>query len=289
MRFSFINTYQGLIPIERLCKLFKVSSRGLRAWRLRPSSQRCHDDAALSVHIKEQFSLSMGTYGRIRMTHELKDLGFDVGERRVARLMREHNLKVIRTHKYKVTTNSKHSYPVADNQLKREFGANRANQKWVSDISYIWTREGWLYLSVVIDLYSRRVVGWAMDDRMKSDLVVNALKMAIGAREPQANCIHHSDRGVQYCSHAYQNFLKQHGFVVSMSGKGNCYDNAACESFFKTLKAELIWRSSWETRQQARIRICEYINGFYNSRRKHSTLSYQSPINFEMTMMKKTA
>ena len=180
-----------------------------------------------------------------------------------------------------VTTDSNHKFNIAPNLLDRDFAADRPNQKWAGDISYIWTRKGWLYLAVILDLHSRRVIGWAVSNRMKRDLAIRALRMAIAFRAPPKGCIHHTDRGSQYCSHDYQKLLRQHGFKVSMSGKGNCYDNAAVEAFFKTIKAKLIWRRSWETRRQAEMAIFEYINGFYNPRRRHSALGRKSPVAFE--------
>ncbi len=225
--------------------------------------------------------LTLYSYGRPRMTEELKEIGLEVGHRRVGRLMRQNGLCVKRTHKHRVTTDSHHKFNIAPNLLNRDFFAKQPNQKWAVDISYIWTREGWLYLAAVLDLYSRRVIGWAVSNRMKRDLAIRALNMAIALRRPPKGCIHHSDRGSQYCSHDYQKLLRQHGFKVSMSGKGNCYDNAAMETFFKTIKAELIWRHSWQTRRAAEGAIFEYINGFYNPRRRHSTLGWKSPLAFE--------
>ncbi|WP_150007467.1 IS3 family transposase, partial [Iodidimonas nitroreducens] len=174
-----------------------------------------------------------------------------------------------------------HRFNIAPNLLDRDFTADRPSQKWAGDISYIWTREGWLYLAVILDLHSRRVIGWAVSNRMKRDLTIRALKMAIAFRAPPKGCIHHTDRGSQYCSYDYQKILREHGFKVSMSGKGNCYDNAAVETFFKTIKAELIWRRTWETRRQAETAIFQYINGFYNPRRRHSALGWKSPVAFE--------
>ena len=280
-RFAFIEQHGGDVPTKRLCQMFGVTSRGFRAWRSRPISQRQRDDMVLLAHIREEHRLSLGSYGRPRMTEELRDLGFAVGHRRVGRLMRDNDIKVFRTRKYKATTNSKHGYAIAPNLLDRNFTAKRANQKWSVDISYIWTREGWLYLAVVMDLYSRRIVGWAVSNRIKRDLAIRALDMAIALRRPPKGCIHHSDRGSQYCSHDYQKLLKKHGFKVSMSGKGNCYDNAVVETFFKTIKAEMIWRNIWHTRKQAHIALFKYINGFYNPKRRHSTLGGMSPIAFE--------
>lgn len=281
MRFAFIDRYDGPLPRARLCQMLAVTDRGLRAWRLRPISQRQRDDMVLLAHIREQHRLSLGSYGRPRMTEELKELGVKVGHRRVGRLMRENAITVVRTRKYKATTDSDHSFNIAPNLLERDFAADGPNQKWAGDISYIWTREGWLYLAVILDLHSRRVIGWAVSNRLKRDLAIQALKMAINLRRPPWGCIHHTDRGSQYCSHDYQKLLSQHGFLTSMSGKGSCYDNAAVETFFKTLKAELIWRQSWNSRRHAEIALFQYINGFYNPRRKHSTLGWKSPLAFE--------
>lgn len=195
--------------------------------------------------------------------------------------MRENGICVKRNRKYKATTDSNHRFNIAPNLLNRNFSADKPNQKWAGDISYVWTREGWLYLAVIQDLHSRRVIGWAVSNRMKRYLASRALNMAIALRQPPRGCIHHTDRGSQYCSHDYQKILRQHDFRPSMSGKGNCYDNAAVETFFKTIQAELIWRQSWQTRKQAEVAIFEYINGFYNPRRKQSTLRWKSPLAFE--------
>ena len=224
MRFRFIEEHRGTFPIDRLCQVLNVSSRGLRAFRNRPASRRQRTDMVVLAHIKEQSRLSLGSYGRPRMTEELKEVGIDVGHRRVGRLMRENGISVERTRKFKATTDSNHTFNIAPNLLDRDFKADQPNQKWAGDISYIWTREGWLYLAVILDLHSRRVIGWAVSNRMKRDLAIRALKMAIAFRMPPNGCIFHSDRGSQYCSHDYQKILRQHGFKVSMSGKGNCYD-----------------------------------------------------------------
>ena len=194
---------------------------------------------------------------------------------------------------YRRKTDSNHAFNIAPNLLNRDFHADAPNQKWAGDISYVWTREGWLYLALAIvlepmahhgsflDLHSRRVIGWAVSNRMKRDLAIRALNMAVALRRPPKGCIHHTDRGSQYCSHDYQKILRQHGFQASMSGTGNCYDNAAVETFFKTIKAELLWQRSWRTRRDAEIAIFEYINGFYNPRRRHSALGWISPLAFE--------
>ena len=281
MRFAFVDEHRHQVPIDRLCRIMDVTSRGYRAWRSRPISRRQRDDIVLLAHIKEQHRLSLGSYGRPRMTEELKELGLNVGHRRVGRLMRENSIVVIRTRKYKVTTDSNHTLAVAPNLLDRDFSATAPNQKWAGDITYIWTSEGWLYLAVILGLYSRRIIGWAVSSRMKRGLAIQALDMAVALRQPPKDCIHHTDRGGQYCSHDYQKRLTKYGFKVSMSGKGNCYDNAVVETFFKTLKAELIWRSIWQTRRQTEAALFEYINGFYNPRRRHSTLAGKSPLAFE--------
>ena len=280
-RFSFIDAHKKLYPIESLCRVMQVSSGGYRSWRTRPMSQRQRDDMVLLVHIREQYKLSMQSYGRPRMTEELQELGFDVSHHRVGWLMRQNGIKAVRTRKHKVTTDSNHSFNIAPNLLDRKFTASGPNQKWAGDITYIWTSEGWLYLAVILALYSRRIIGWAASNRMKRDLVIRALEMAVALRQPPKGCIHHTDRGSQYCSNDYQKVLKKHDFQVSMSGRGDCYDNAVVETFFKTLKAELIWRNTWTTRRQTEIALFEYINGFYNPRRRHSTLGGKSPLAFE--------
>ena len=281
MRFAFVDEHRSDVPVERLCRIMNVTSRGFRAWVSRPMSRRQRDDLVLLAHIREQNKLSLGSYGRPHMTAELKELGLHVGHRRVGRLMRENGLYAVRTRKYKATTDSNHGFNIAPNVLNRDFMADEPNQKWAGDISYVWTREGWLYLAVMLDLHSRRVIGWAVSNRLKRNLAIQALDMAVALRKPPPGCLHHTDRGSQYCSHDYQKRLRQHGFKVSMSGKGNCYDNAVVETFFKTVKAELIWRHTWHTRRQVHTALFQYINGFYNPRRRHSTLGGKSPIAFE--------
>jgi putative transposase len=281
MRFAFVEEHSKRVPVARLCRLLRVTSRGFRAWRNRPVSKRQRYDMVLLAHIREQHHLSLGSYGRLRMTQELKEIGLAVGHRRVGRLMRMNDFRIVRTCKYKATNDSNHHFNVAPNWLDRNFHADRPNQKWAGDITYIWTAEGWLYLAVMIDLYSRRVVGWAVSNRLKRDLALQALNNALALRNPPQGCIHHTDRGSQYCSHDYQKRLRELGFKVSMSGKGNCYDNAAVETFFKTLKAELVWRHTWATRAHVSNALFQYINGFYNTRRKHSTLGGTSPVKFE--------
>ena len=215
------------------------------------------------------------------MTRELQDNGLSVGRRRTARLMRENGLKARQKRRFKRTTDSHHAFPIAPNLLDQDFSAERPNEKWGADISYVWTGEGWLYLAVVLDLFARRVVGWAVSDRLHKELALDALRKALAIRRPSGGLIHHSDRGSQYCSAAYQVELTKRGILISMSGKGNCYDNAVVETCFKTLKAELIWRTVFQTRAEAKEAIARYIDGFYNPIRRHSTLDFISPAQFE--------
>ncbi|EPD3449634.1 IS3 family transposase [Escherichia coli] len=281
VRFQFITDYRGSLSRSRICRLMGVTDRGLRAWKRRPPSLRQRRDLILLAHIREQHRLCLGSYGRPRMTEELKALGLQVGQRRVGRLMRQNNITVVRTRKFKRTTDSHHTFNIAPNLLKQDFSASAPNQKWAGDITYVWTREGWVYLAVILDLYSRRVIGWATGDRLKQDLALRALNMALALRKPPPGCIQHTDRGSQYCAHEYQKLLLKHQLLPSMSGKGNCFDNSAVESFFKSLKAELIWRRHWQTRRDIEIAIFEYINGFYNPLRRHSALgSDESPNDF---------
>jgi transposase InsO family protein len=215
------------------------------------------------------------------MFEELKESGLAIGRHRIARLMRDHGLKALQKRRYKKTTDSDHGGPVAPNLLDQNFIAKQQNQKWGADISYIWTAEGWLYLAIVVDLFSRRIVGWATSDRMKKDLALTAMKRALVMRQPSKGLIHHSDRGSQYCSGDYQKLLTDHACLISMSGKGNCYDNAMVETVFKTIKAELIWRTIWQSRHQAQTAIGHYIDGFYNPVRRLSAIGYKSPCRFE--------
>lgn len=214
---------------------------------------------------------------------ELNEAGLAVGRHRVARIMHDNDLKARQKTRFKKTTDSDHGGPVAVNVLDQDFAAEAPNEKWGVDISYVWTNEGWLYLAIVLDLFSRRIVGWAMSDRMKRGLAMDALQRAITLRRPKPGLIHHSDRGSQYCSADYQKLLERYGFVASMSGCGNCYDNAMVETVFKTIKIELVWRWAFYTREEASDAIGHYIEGFYNPRRRHSAIRYMSPAAFETT------
>jgi putative transposase len=268
-------------PATRVCQVLGVSQSGYFAWRSRPASPRQREDLVLLAHIRSAFARSHGTYGSPRMTRELQDEGVQISRRRTARLMRENGLKARQKRRFKRTTDSHHAFPVAPNLLDQDFSAERPNQKWNADISYVWTSEGWLYLAVVLDLFARRVVGWAVSARLHQELALEALRKALAIRRPSAGLIHHADRGSQYCATAYQAELKEHGIRISMSGKGNCYDNSVVETFFKTLKSELVWRTVFQTRAEAKQAIGRYIDGFYNPVRRHSTLDYVSPVQFE--------
>ena len=281
MKFKLIDAAKEDFPVQRLCQVLDVSPSGYFAWRSRPASPRQREDLVLLAHIRSAFTLSNGTYGSPRMTRELQDEGLKVGRRRTARLMRENGLKARQERRFKRTTDSHHAFPVAPNLIDQDFSAERPNQKRNADISYVWTNEGWLYLAVVLDLFAWRVVGWAVSDRLHKELALEALRKALVIRQPSAGLTHHADRGSQYCSIEYQAALRKHGIRISMSGKGNCYDNSVVETFFKTLKSELVWRTVFQTRAEAKQAIGRYIDGFYNPVRRHSTLDYVSPIQFE--------
>jgi putative transposase len=281
MKFQFIDAAKAEFPVQRLCQILAVSPSGYFAWRSRPASCRQRADLVLLAHIRSAFARSNGTYGSPRMTRELQDEGLEVGRRRTARLMRENGLKARQKRRFKRTTDSHHAFPIAPNLLEQDFSAERPNQKWNADISYVWTSEGWLYLAVILDLFARRVVGWAVSDRLHQELALEALRKALVIRQPSEGLTHHADRGSQYCAIEYQAELRKHGIAISMSRKGNCYDNSVVETFFKTLKSELVWRTVFQTRAEAKAAIGRYIDGFYNPVRRHSTLDYVSPVQFE--------
>jgi len=281
MRFRLIDAEKAKLPVGRMCALLDVSPSGYYAWRSRKPSRRQLDDMVFLAHIRAHFAASRRTYGSPRMHVELSEEGLAIGRHRVARLMSENGLRANQKRRFKRTTDSDHGGPVAANLIDQNFACNGPNQKWGADISYIWTAEGWLYLAIVLDFHSRRIVGWATSDRMKRDLALRALQRAITMRQPPPGLIHHSDRGSQYCSDDYQRLVKNAGMAASMSGKGNCYDNAIVETVFKTIKSELIWRTSFQTRHQADKSIGNYIDGFYNPVRRHSALGFKSPIRFE--------
>lgn len=280
-RYEFVDRYREEFPVRRLCAVMRISPSGYYAWRRRPASQRSKENNALIVEIAEIHEKSGRNYGSPRVYQELIANGYQLSENRVARLMRTGNIVAKRKKKRKITTNSAHNYPIAPNLLDRDFSADQPNQKWVTDITYIPTAEGWLYLAVVIDLFSRMVVGWAMDATMGAELVKKAFIMAVTNRKPAKGLLHHSDRGSQYASGLYRKMLADYHVCVSMSCTGNCYDNAVAESFFSTLKREQVDEQDYQTRQHAKTDIFGYIEGFYNSLRRHSTLDYLSPAQFE--------
>lgn len=284
MRFELIDAAKEEFPVLRMCKAPGVSASGYFAWKERPACRRQKGDMVLLAHVRSAFALSNGTYGSPRMLRELRDNGLSIGRRRVAWLMRENGLEARQKRRFKRTTDSLHAFPVAPNLLDQDFAATGPNQKWGADISYVWTREGWLYLAVVIDLFARRVVGWATSGRLHKELALSALRRAIAVRRPAAGLIHHADRGSQYCAIDYQAELRRKGILISMSGKGNCYDNAMVETFFKTLKVELVWRTVFQSRAEAKEAIGRYIDGFYNPLRRHSALDFKSPLQFERTV-----
>jgi len=267
-----------------MCRVVDVSVSGYYRWRDRAPAARAVQDAALLERLREHHRVSRQTYGRLRLRAALRNDGVHVSAKRVRRLMKLGGIMVRTRRRYKATTNSKHRLPVAANLIERNFDVNmigRADRCWAGDITYIATREGWLYLAVILDLFSRRVIGWSMSREMTAGLVINAFMMAVGRRRPPRGLIAHSDRGSQYASRAFQRVLREHGVICSMSRKGDCWDNAVIESFNATIKTELIHRYEWETRAKARAAVYEYIETWYNARRLHSTLGYQSPITFE--------
>ena len=281
MRFGFIQTEKATYPVRVLCRVLQVSPSGFYVWCQRGLSRRAKDDAALKIEVRAFHKASDKTYGSPRILEDLKANGKNVGRKRVARLMREEGIEGQRKRRFRTTTDSRHSYPVAANHLNRDFTASAPNKVWVSDITYIWTREGWMYLAAILDLFSRRVVGWSLDSRIDRTLALDALGMALKTRRPESGLLLHSDRGVQYASGDYQTRLREHGIVCSMSRKGDCWDNAVAESFFSTLKAELVHRKDYVSRSQARASVFEYIETFYNPRRRHSALGYLSPVEHE--------
>jgi len=264
-----------------MCRVLEVSRTGYLQWRVREPSDRQRSNDKLGAQLRVIHAENDRSYGRIRLWKALVKQGQRVGQERVRRLMRLNGLKSVYRRPYRVTTQSDHAKPVAMNLLDRCFHQSEVDRAWVADITYVFTGEGWLYLAAVLDLASRRIVGWSMSERMAGKLVCDALAMAYFRRKPAQGLIAHSDRGVQYASHAYRAQLAQYQMVQSMSRKANCWDNAPMESFFKTLKVERIHRYRYQTRDEARADIVNWIEGFYNARRLHSALNYQSPVQFE--------
>ena len=282
MKYAFIKKNSTQFCISTMCEILAVSSSGYYDWLKRPISSREKANNDLLQHIHNAY-IKTRRAGYRTIYARLTQDAIICSEKRVYRLMRKAGLKAKTKKKFKATTNSKHSLPVAPNLLNRNFTVAKPNIAWVSDISYIWTNEGWLYLAVIIDLFSRTVVGWSMNERMTTELIESALQMAIWHRKPARDnsLIFHSDRGSQYASTKFQKILKEHKIICSMSRKGNCWDNSVAESFFGTIKTELVYHCIYKTRQEAKESIFEYIEVFYNRERLHSTLGYKSPMQFE--------
>ena len=280
MRYAFIEQHRTEFEVSLMCEVLHVSRSGYYAWRKRPVSQREMANQQLLEKIEAAYVASRGCYGSPRIYEEVK-AAMPCSLNRVARLMRQHGIRAKQAKRFKTTTRRNEHHEVVPNHLNRDFTAQRPGEKWCGDLTYVWTAAGWLYLAVVIDLYSRRVVGWAMGARMTAQLVIDAFQMAWQQGRPPAGLTFHSDRGSQYTSHAFQQLLQQHGVQASMSGTGNCYDNAVVESFFGSLKKELIFDATYLTRTDAMTDIFFYIESFYNRRRRHSTLGYVSPLAYE--------
>jgi transposase InsO family protein len=281
VRFSFIAAEKANHDVALMCRVLQVTRQGFYAWQRRGPSRRKREEERLSTTIRAAFLQNHGRYGSPRVYLELRDEGHRTSRKRVARLMKQHGLVARRLRRFVNTTDSKHGYGVAPNRLNRDFTPAAPNQVWATDITYVPTKQGWVYLAVVLDLYSRKVVGWSLQPYLDRRLVLTALQGAILARKPGPGLIHHSDRGVQYACEEYQRLLADAEIVPSMSRKANCWDNAVVESFFSTLKHELVHRCTFASHAEARSAIFEYVEGFYNRRRRHSTLGYVSPAEYE--------
>jgi putative transposase len=289
MKYAFIQAHREHYPVPTMCELLAVSRSGYHAWRGRGPSPRECENTRLETHIRAIHAASGGAYGSPRVHQELREQGHRVGLNRVRRLMKKNAIAARHKRKFRATTDSRHNLPVAPNLLGQNFVAEQPDQVWLTDVSYLWTDEGWLYLACVLDLYSRLVVGWAMSERNDRHLATAALGMAYFQRRPPRGLVHHSDRGSVYCSHDYQKLLKQYAMRCSMSRKGDCYDNAPMESWFKSLKVERVHGRRYATRAQARSDVFAYIATFYNPSRRHSSLGYVSPREFERRFAAKEA
>jgi transposase InsO family protein len=281
VKYAWIDEQRRRYPLDDLCRLLDVSESGYRSWKRGGKPQRKRlTDAQMLALIQAIHAEFKGAYGSPRMVKELRARGYPAGKERVERLMQENGIRARHKRRYKATTDSKHNLPVAPNLLDRDFTPDAPNQVWTSDMTYLWTDEGWLYLAIVLDLFNREVVGWSLKPRMTADIVTDALTMAWFRRKPGAGLVHHSDRGSQYASHAFQAKLREYGMTCSMSRKGDCWDNAPTESWFGSFKNERVHGERFETRDEVKSMAFEYIEVFYNRRRLHSTLGYQSPVQF---------
>jgi putative transposase len=276
-----IASQAGMLPVRLMCRAIGVSRSGYYASQVRPESQQARENRCLTVTARTIWDESRKTYGSLRIHAELRARGIRCSRNRVVRLMQASGIRAVMRRRYRYTADSRHDYPVAPNRLERSFLVDVRDRVWATDTTYIWTESGWLHLAVVLDLHSRRVIGWALSGRNDGELTAGALEMALGRRRPQAGLLHHSDQGSQYACFRYQRLLREHGLVPSMSRKGNPYDNAVVESFFKALKVELVYRCRFATREEATAAVVEYIESFYNCRRRHSALGYLSPAEYE--------
>jgi putative transposase len=284
VRFAFIHAEKALYPVAVLCTILQVSRAGYYAWRTRPTPARVDADAKLTEQIAETHRRSRATYGSPRVHRDLRAHGVRVGKKRIERLMRQRGIVARRKRRFRRTTDSNHPHPIAPNVLERQFHVSRPNKVWVTDVTYVWTLEGWLYLAVILDLCSRRVVGWAASENNDRQLALDALNRALMTRPTSPGLLHHSDRGSPYASEDYREALRANGLVRSMSRRGDCWDNAVAESFFATLKGELVDHELYATRTRAKTSIADYIDNFYNVQRRHSSIGYISPIEFELKL-----
>ena len=281
MKYAWIEEQGDMFTVTRMCRQLGVSRTGYSQWRTRAPSERALADAALDARVAAVHAQSRRSYGRPRIVRELNDQGIQVGHERIRSSLKRQGLRPVYRRPYRVTTDSTHTKPIAPNVLDRRIDGWKVNQAWVADITYIATREGWLYLACVMDLGSRKIVGWSMGERITADLVCQALTSAYWRRKPAAGLIMHTDRGSQYASREYRRLIKLYGMVQSMSRRANCWDNAAMESFFKTLKVERVHQLRYETRAAARLDIVDWIEGFYNHRRIHSSIGFRTPVDAE--------
>lgn len=284
MKCQFIQAHRSEFSVKKMCQILEVSRSGYYNWKNKKQSNRDEENDMLLKKIKDIYDDNKGRYGSPRITKQLRKEGKRCGKNRIAGLMQKNNIRAKTKKKFKITTNSKHNYPAAPNVLKQDFTATAINKKWVSDITYIYTKEGWLYLAGILDLCSKKVVGWSFSNRLTRDLSIKALKQALRGRNIAGDLILHSDRGIQYSCHDYTDLVNDNRFIQSMSGKGNCYDNAAMESFFKTLKSELVHWERYATRDEAKKSIFEFIEVYYNRKRMHSSIGYMSPVEFESSL-----
>lgn len=292
MIYDFIEKHRHEFRVAKMCQVLGVSKGGYYEWRDRPQTQQKKRKEKLTAQIKRIFIQSKRRYGSPKITEVLHEDGWHVSQKTVTRIMHENGLRSMTAKKYKATTNSKHNYPVYPNVLNRQFQVDRPGIAWVGDITYVWTSEGWLYLATIMDLFSRRIIGWEMSHRMTKELTITALKRAIQRQTPEKGLIHHSDRGSQYAATDYQAILRDYEITTSMSRKGNCYDNACMESFHSVIKKELIFHEKYRTREEAKKSIFAYIMTFYNYKRIHSAINYMSPIQYEkkyLQRLKETA